>query len=233
MEDGMEKRLLVSFALSILVLVGYGWLFSPAEPVEPIGSEVVATTTETLPAAATPQPAFSAQEAEVPAIGTQIEPTLFGETEAVGVIEATTEREFTVDTAVYSARFTNRGGVLASIRLRDFFDGAGDLLELISPEVAGATGLPLALETGDSEINETLADALFVVEQNGLGIRMNYAAEGLSVFKEVQFDLDTYQFQIDARVLNDGVQVPFSFVWQGYFGEQLDSDLRSSRVLPA
>ena len=221
----MEKRLLISFALSILVLIAYGWLFPPQEPaVGPETSDPAAVTdtapTETpLPAGAIGAPRPEETEEIIATAQADFAGEATVPSDAI-TIQAEIARDVVVDTLVYSARFSNQGGVLQSIRLREYDDGTGQMLELINPEAGATTGWPLAIATADPQINDVIANALYVVRRDGNNIRMEYAAEGVRVLKEIRFDAELYTFQVDAQVERDGSPVPFSFLWQGQFGEQ-------------
>ena len=46
------------------------------------------------------------------------------------------------------------------------------MLELINPEAGAATGWPLAIVTGDPQINDMVANALFVVRRDGTNIQI-------------------------------------------------------------
>jgi YidC/Oxa1 family membrane protein insertase len=221
----MEKRLLISFALSILVLLAYGWLFPSQEPVVGLDTPAPGAITDTFPVETPPRVADLTLPGSVETQDTvataEAEVSREGLVPAdVTTIQGLALRDIVVDTVVYSARFSNRGAVLESIRLREYDDGTGEMLELIGAESAVVTGWPLAITTADPQTNETIANALFVVEQDGNRIRMEYAAEGLSVRKEFRFESDSYTFEVDAQVESNGRPVPFSFVWQGRFGER-------------
>jgi YidC/Oxa1 family membrane protein insertase len=126
----------------------------------------------------------------------------------------------TIESEVLSLRISNRGGVLESVRLREYDGLEGEMLELIDAEIGATAGWPLALATGDPAIDAALEDALFVVEEGASEIRLEYARGGLRAAKVIRVDPTTYRLDISAEVTDDGREVPFSIVWQGEFGDQ-------------
>ena len=211
MEEGMEKRLLLSFALSILVLFGFGWFYStPAEETEPPAVEVE-------PA---PQP-----PAAVAALAPAPEAREAGTAEAAEVqdVQAEFVSANTLLSGPHELSFSNEGAVLTSVRLRDYIDGDGQPLELIGREVAETTGWPLGIRTGEPATDAEIESALFAVEGTSTEIRMEYAAGGLSVGKTFRVAPDSYRLEVEAEVRRDGDAVPFSLLWQGSFGEDYSS----------
>ena len=212
MEEGMEKRLLLSFALSILVLFGFGWFYStPAEETAPPAVEVEPGQPAAVAALApVEEPAPEALEA-APAIAE-------GQDVQAEAVSATS-----LISGPFGLSFSNEGAVLTSVRLRDYIDGAGQPLELIGGEVADTTGWPLGIRTGDPETDAEIETALFAVEATSTQIRMEYAAAGLNVVKTFQVAPDSYRLEVEAEVRRDGDAVPFSLLWQGSFGEDYSS----------
>ncbi len=212
MEEGMEKRLLLSFALSILVLFGFGWFYStPAE--------------ETAPPAVEVEPG---QPAAVAALGPVEEPAPEALEAAPAIaqdqdVQAEAVSSTSLISGPFELSFSNEGAVLTSIRLRDYIDGAGQLLELIGGEVADTTGWPLGIRTGDPETDAEIEAALFAVEATSTQIRMEYGAAGLNVVKTFRVVPDSYRLEVEADVRRDGDAVPFSLLWQGNFGEDYSS----------
>lgn len=209
MEEGMEKRLLISFALSILVLVAFSWFF---------GFESPAPEPAVAPEAAIAEEAGNAPPPETPAPEqlSGIEDPEIG----AAAIQAEAERVTTLESAVLSVGISNRGGVLRSVRLREYDGLEGERLELLDAGIAEATGWPLALETGAAALDEELANALFVVEQSPGRIRMEYARADIRAAKEFRVTPDTYRVDFEASVTRGGRDVPFSVVWRGEFGDQ-------------
>jgi YidC/Oxa1 family membrane protein insertase len=100
----MEKRLLIAIILSIVILIGYQYIVTtimppPAE--QPVQEPAIETKEPAaLPAIPMPAPAVPAPKIAAPA----------------------DEREIRVETELYEAVFTTRGGTIKSIKLKEYTD---------------------------------------------------------------------------------------------------------------
>jgi YidC/Oxa1 family membrane protein insertase len=168
------KRLVLAFALSAAVLIGWTVLFPPPKPaapaVKPVPSAPAAAASGTT-TAPTPQAA-----APIRAPAPSREP----------VIPVSSEAEETVEvrSPLYTARLSNEGGVLKSYVLTHHRDAAGKALDLVR-QGASFPGATLALDPADAFLARA-AKARFAVEReagNGVTtLRMRYreaSGEGL------------------------------------------------------
>ena len=218
----MEKRILLSFALSLAVLLAFSWLSPPPAP-DPNVPEV---TTPVQTPAELPDDADTFPTTPLTTVG---EAELFpAQTESVGVappelvgeVIAEFVREILVETLRYEARLNNEGARLESIRLRGYDDESGEMLELVDREAGAIVGWPLAITTGDAATDEAIQTARFVARRNGNNVRFEFASEGLQVVKEFRFHPEGHGIEVEADVRRDGTAVPFSLTWQGEFGDQ-------------
>ena len=173
MDESMEKRILLSFALSLAVLMAFSWLFAPPPPVPEVVPETGEQVTfEIEPPAAgreivPPQPAPT----QNPNGQTErsIEETAFRAVDSeVLAEELQAERieQIIIDTERFEVRISNEGGRLENVQLKDYAGAEGDdSLELIGQEAGESVGWPLAIATGDSAIDEAIEAALFVADQ--------------------------------------------------------------------
>ncbi len=212
MEEGMEKRLLLSFALSILVLFAFSWLFTPTGP-EPAEGPAVEAPAPALEAPATA--AAGPAQADVPDVPEVDAPD---DAPAAAEVRAGAPVEVALTTDRYALAFNNRGAVLGSVALPDYVDGTGRPLELI--RASESTGWPLEIRTGDPAVDAEIRDALFAVEESDGEVRMRYAAAGLDVVKVFRVDPARYRLEVEIDVRRNGAAVPFAVVWQGGFGER-------------
>ena len=222
MKESMEKRILLSFALSLAVLLAFSWLFPPPAP-DPNVPEVTppVQTSAELPDDADTFPATpptTVEEAEL--FPAQTESVGVGPPEPVEEVIAEFAREILVETPRYEARLNNEGARLESIRLRGYEDESGEMLELVDREAGAILGWPLAITTGDDATDEEIQTARFVARRNGNNVRFEFASEGLQVVKEFRFHPEGHGIEVEADVRRDGTAVPFSLTWQGEFGDQ-------------
>ena len=218
----MEKRILLSFALSLAVLLAFSWLSPPPAP-DPNVPEVTTPvqTPAELPDDADTFPATpltTVGEAEL--FPAQTESVGVAPPELVGEVIAEFVREILVETLRYEARLNNEGARLESIRLRGYDDESGEMLELVDREAGPIVGWPLAITTGDAATDEAIQTARFVARRNGNNVRFEFASEGLQVVKEFRFHPEGHGIEVEADVRRDGTAVPFSLTWQGEFGDQ-------------
>jgi YidC/Oxa1 family membrane protein insertase len=208
-----ERRILVAFALSFVVLVSWSsymrWKYPPPPPEE---------APATAPAATAPVTPAPPPPAAVPA-----------EALATEVKQAAEERLITVETEVASIVFSTRGAVVRSWTLKTFQDEAGAPLELVQSPHTGL-GSPLSFAVAARKDEEALANALFVasafrVEPGGdfdPGVLVFEWSDGrLAARKRFRFQ-DGYLCEIETSLTENGRPVPHRLAWRGGFGEHAD-----------
>ena len=201
----MERRLLLVFALTFLVIILFQPLLKKYLP------QPAAPATET-PAASQPstQTAGSSElQASVPASGANKQASA----EAVTVVE----------NDLYRVTFTNRGGLVKSWILKTYFDEHGQPLELVS-KAAEQYGYPMSLWTYDEAQRNKLNSALYVASESGdlkapAQITFEYSDADVSVHKTFSFD-HTYLMHLETSVLAKGSQIAAFPMWPAGFGDQ-------------
>ena len=203
----MEKRVILAFVLSFVVLYAFSALYMRRPVSEgPVRSEQApSASTANAGVVKTETPAADSQRAFVP-------PT--------EVIRSEKAEELPFDAPLYTATFSNVGGVLKSFRLKQYSDGSGRPLELINQEAGNKQGWPLVLATADKAIDEQLREARFAGRRGPNGLVLEFASDGLYVKKELRFDAENYVFALETRLTKDGKEIPHAVVWQGSFGDQ-------------
>ena len=186
----MERRVLLAFFLSLLVLLAYQFVFVPTPPVEPPGTAPVASDAgagaASVPAAsavtpaapggltgAAPPPAAPAPAAAVaagagaaPAAG--LDPVV-PEEDVTPVIGGEAERDIVVHTPLVHAVFRNRGATLVSWRLKHHVHQVtGEPIDLIPAALPPAEPAPFTLEFDDPALTARAAEALFRASADSL-----------------------------------------------------------------
>ena len=216
----MDRRLLLVFALSFLVLlVVQAWVAKnykkPAEPQKP------ATQT-----AQKPQPAPAPTTAETPA-----EPAVPAGVTKQGKGEETT----VIENDLYRITFTNRGAQVKSWILKKYKDDKGNPLELVNTLAAEKYGYPLSLYTYDEPLRNKLNSVLYVPNETGSvkppnEVSFEYADGDVSVVKSFRFD-NNYEVHVEATVTNKGSGVTAFTMWPAGFGDQtVPASYAASRV---
>jgi YidC/Oxa1 family membrane protein insertase len=214
-EPGMERRLLLVFALTFLVII----LFQPL--LKKYFPQSAAPAPET-PVAAQPaaQTAAVVPQVLVPAAGASK--------------QALAEAETVVENDLYRVTFTNRGGLVKSWILKTYFDEHGKPLELVS-SAAQSYGYPMSLWTYDETQRNKVNSALYVASDSGklkapAQLTFEYADADVSVRKTFRFD-HTYVVHLETSVVSKGSQVTTFPMWPAGFGDQSSpSSYAASRI---
>jgi YidC/Oxa1 family membrane protein insertase len=153
---------------------------------------------------ATEQPtAQPAQQQEAQALAAQAERPASQEAMAAPAAAELVEQTFTLETEVYKVTFSNRGGVVTSILLKEYKNLDGSPVEMV---FSGGSGrYPFSLHFGDAEappVNE-----LFQIERSATGSSVSFYRTFLSG-SGVPFELrKTYQFQPSDYVLKLDIDI--------------------------
>ena len=206
-EPGTEKRLLLVFALTFLIILASQPLLKKYGPKPP------AETPQTQNAPAVP--------AEPPAVASApVAPTQ----PSASTMQGSSEAETIVENDLYKIRFTNRGGQVKSWVLKTFTDDQRQPLELIHSAAAAKYGDPLSLWVYDESLRNKLNSALFVARASGTltapaDILFEYADADVSVRKAFHFD-HTYVVKVETSVLYKGGVVSAFPMWPAGFGDE-------------
>ena len=211
----MERKLLLVFALTFLVIMLFQPLlkkYGPQPPAKPESSQSPPVQNQAqLPSQAPMQlPAAPSASAKKKA-------------PASAPLQAASESETVIENDVYRIVFTNRGGRVRSWVLKKYTDDKGGPLELVNSAAAEKYGYPLTLWTYDETLRNQLNAALYVATSSGstapAEIKFAYAGAGLSVEKTFKFDRDSYVVAVRTAVEVQGAQVTAFPMWPAGFGD--------------
>jgi YidC/Oxa1 family membrane protein insertase len=205
----MERRLLLVFALTFLIILASQPLLKKYGPKTPEPPK----ETQSVPASPPPPaPAVSAPAVMVPA--------------GVGTKQAPSESETVVENDLYRLRFTNRGGQVKSWVLKKFKDDKGQPLELVHATAAEKYGYPLSLWTYDEGLRNQLNSVLYVQTPEGRGaltapteISFDYADPDVTAHKTFRFD-HSYVVKVETSVVQKGSEVTAFPAWPAGFGDE-------------
>src|SRR5260370_307013 len=150
----MERRLLLVFALTFVVIMLFQPLmkkYGPQPPAKTESSQVAAQKTSPAPSSEVPQ--SSSPSSGQPAAG--------GPPIASAPQQATSESETVIENDVYRIVFTNRGARVKSWVLKKFTDDNGGPLELVNAAAAEKYGYPLTLWSYDETLRNKLNSVLY------------------------------------------------------------------------
>jgi YidC/Oxa1 family membrane protein insertase len=222
----MEKRLVIAIVLSILVLVLWqALLVKKPEPVQRI---------EPAQPAATPGP--GAFEKAVPVSPEKEQPGLTaipaGDLQPVA---SGAEEKVVIDTSLYRAEWSNKGGVLLSWRLKKHKNDKKEELELV-PQKAFETGkFPFALRTEDAAVSDA-ANAAFYKTTAGTSslqdgqkgeVRFEYSdGKNLRIEKTFVLTGGTYDVGIELHAWKGGLEVEPGLLWGPGIGNPSPAELK-------
>jgi YidC/Oxa1 family membrane protein insertase len=206
-----ERRLLLAVALSFLLLIAYRWLYPPPPPLpaERAGAPVSAPSAAPTPAL---KPAAPAEAPAAPEPG----------------IADSLERRIEVNGPDLQLAFSNRGARLLSWRLAAFKDARGAPEDLVRPS---GDLWPLAIETGDAELDGRLREALFqpstdVLQLAGTPAELSFRwAEGaLAAEKRLSFRPGSPLVAVQVSLRRSGQPLPVRIVWGPGLGQASEAE---------
>jgi YidC/Oxa1 family membrane protein insertase len=201
-----ERRLLLAFSLSLLVLMAYRLLVAPAPrpEAEPPKSPAPAASSA-APMTPVPSPAATPAAPAPPA--------------AVPTVADTEERRVEVHGPTLDLALTNRGARVFSWRLPQFKDSEGGPFEMVQAVAGGPR--PLDLDTGDPALDARLASALFKASDEELRLTpgkpgrltFEYAEKDLVVTKRLEFEPTGYLVKVRVDLAVGGKPRPVNVLW--------------------
>src|SRR5512138_337695 len=225
----MEKRLIVAIVLSFLVLMGYQYFFvKPNKPPVNQPAQTAATPATPVPGTAgamqeKPQ-APPAQAQQAPAQAQALPP------QDMKAVAGGAEKDIVVDTPLYRAVWSNKGGVLKSWTLKKYLDRsqsngtrrivdkiigkkapreAPKPLDLVPAKAAEIGRYPFSIGLDDSALASQVNSALFETSQQDLEladgakgeIRFVYSdGASVRVEKTLGFTGGSYVLRTDLKV---------------------------------
>ncbi len=208
-EPGNEKRLLLIFLVTFVVMLA----------IQPLLKKYMPT-----PAAPQQQPAAQTQAQPAPPPPTAVKEPKASSASAT-TKQAASETETVLENDLYRITFTNRGAQVKSWILKKFDnDAEAGPLDLVNPAASAQYGYPLSLWTYDPDLRNKLSSALYVSSREGkqttpATITFEYDDQDLSVRKTFGFD-DSYIVKVETSVTYKGNWVPALPAWPAGFGDQ-------------
>jgi YidC/Oxa1 family membrane protein insertase len=224
----MEKRLIAAIVLSFLVLMGYQLLFVKPKPL----TEAPPVVTAPVPAAKTEgQPAAQVAPGQAEA-KPAVEPPSVPKAEAVG---AQAEEKTVVETSLYTAAWSNKGGVLKSWKLKKQTNDKKEPLELVPAQAQDIGQYPFSLGGEDRALSDALNAAFYEASKTGLvlkdgqkdEVRFVYSdGKSLRAEKVFRFTGGTYQVEIELRVWKNGQEIVPSLLWGPGIGNPSPAEMK-------
>jgi len=224
----MEKRVLVAIILSFLVLVLYQIIFIKKKPVPEIPAESI----EEIEKKAAPKP-YPLEPA--PTSGIAPEKKQAAEEMTVQTVSAENEEQIQVNTSLFRAVWSNKGGVLQSWKLKTHTDENQEDLELVSRLASDVELYPFSLRTDDPVFDNQINSALYQPSSLNLQLeggrteelRLQFSdALGNRVEKILTFQDGKYDFDVKINVWKRGQKIEPSLIWGPGFGNPSPAELK-------
>lgn len=217
-EMSTERRVALAFALWILIMVGWSYVWKPSRPAtapipQPAAPASTAPAAEQKPAAEKPAAPPAAAAAKMQAAP------------APALKAAAQEKTVVIENGLYRVEFSNRGGVVKSWRLKKYKDNKKEPLELVNAEAAQQEGAwPFSLAVDDAALETLINGALFEMTPDEGTLRapaeiaFEWSDGRVQVTKRLKFDA-TYVVVVETSLTVDGKPVAHGVAWRGGFGD--------------
>jgi YidC/Oxa1 family membrane protein insertase len=210
----MEKRTILAFVLSFLVLIIWSYVFGPSK--------------EQVPEKGAPHEKESVKEASQSPTIPAVNPAAIVETPRRtegALISKATEREIEIDTPFYKAVFSNVGPTIKSFKLKDYretTDPASPMIDLVNLEKGmgdfflATFGQKSAAGT-DTKIYE-VDDQSIRLEAGGSAkdlVFRSVTPQGVSIHQTYRFYPDQYRIDLNFHMINESSEIvtgPFTVV---------------------
>jgi YidC/Oxa1 family membrane protein insertase len=217
----MERRLLVVFALTFLVIMLFQPLlkkYGPQPPAKVESVQPAQNASQTAPPLSTPSASqSSSQPGAAPGAARGKSP--------LAPMQASSEQDTAIENDVYRIVFTNRGARVKSWMLKKYTDDKGGPLELVNTAAAERYGYPLTLWSYDEALRNTLNSVLYVAARSGTNdrteITFGYDDGDLSVRKSFTFDRSSYVVGVKTAAYVKGAPVAAFPMWPAGFGSDM------------
>ena len=217
-EPGTERRLLLVFALTFLIILATQPLLKKYGPKPTEGPRPVEQSAppSAPPPTSTSEPSASA----LPPAGSR---------------QASAESSTVVENSLYRITFSNRGARVKSWILKKFNDESGKPLDLVHTTASEKYGYPLSLWIYDETLRNKLNSALYVASSTGQStapteLTFDYSASDVAVRKSFRFD-ESYVVKVDTTVSVKGTTISAFPMWPAGFGDETNPTLyAASRV---
>ncbi len=207
-EMSPEKRILLAFGLSFLILLGWSAYFRTTVP----------------PEATPPEPPAASEPARAPSAAPAPQPAAPVTTPAPSqVVQGSVERLITVQTDAATILFSTHGANVRSWRLKNYLADDSQPVELVRARET-RRGFPLSLAVADPAVQEKLNGALFVASapadtlEAPAEIVFEWSDGTLAARKRFRFE-NGYLLEVRTEVSASGQPLEHQLAWEGGFGE--------------
>lgn len=213
-----EKRVMIAFALSFVLLLLWRVTFVKTPPPVPKPSGSAHPTAQ--------QPAGQKQTEQAAA---KPEAPKLPPAPHIAISEGHQAQDIVVENDLYRITFSTQGGVVKSWVLKKYTDANGKPLDVVDAAACKQLGYPMSLRTTDESLNQKVNQALYIAQPSGTELKapvtleLTYSDGHIQVEKKFTFGSD-YMVQSSVAVARDQNYVPVRVAWVGGFGDHSLAD---------
>ncbi|QPJ64409.1 MAG: membrane protein insertase YidC [Candidatus Nitrohelix vancouverensis] len=192
----MERQVLLAFALSLAVFIGWGAFISTMQPPPKVQDATQKSGSNSSPATASRTAPGQSSDS--------------GATSHSPVVPPVEEKLVSISTGIATLEFSSLGGILKNARLNKYLETDGTPVDLIRHGEGNKA--PLTIESNNETVNEILRNSQYEITpetlelseanpQGQITIKLEHES-GLSVTRIVKFTYGKYLVEIDTSISN-------------------------------
>jgi YidC/Oxa1 family membrane protein insertase len=224
-----EKRVMVAFALSVVMLILYRMYIAKVQPPEP--------KKPAQSAAAAP-----ANQPGLPSLSTPATPAAPSAPVAIPVLQGARPEDIVVENDVFRVTFSTQGAVVKSWVLKKYRDATDHLLDTVNADACETLGYPMSLDLADPTLKAHVNQGIYVPtvafgrampsgQQSAvhagtaltppLTLTFTFGDGKVQVKKQFHFESGPTDYNASVGIsVSDGRQdVPVAVTWPGGFGD--------------
>lgn len=207
MDFDNEKRTMVAFALTLVLLLAYSAVFVKQRPHPPAAN--AAKTATSVPSGTKAPSTNAAPPAPV----------------ALSVEHGAQAEDITVSQRNYRITFSTQGALVKSWVLTRYRNEHGKPLDLVDGPASQVLGYPLSIRLADAALSDKINHAVFAAHpdqtdlENPSKLDLVYSDGKVRVTKEFAFSAD-YEASIKVTVFDGVHDLPVEVSWLGGFGDK-------------
>jgi YidC/Oxa1 family membrane protein insertase len=224
-----EKRVMLAFALSIVMLILYRVYVIKEAPPEPKKAAPAAATTTT-----------PAGQPGAPKATTAAAPAAPRPPVALPVLQGVKPEDIVVENKVYRATLSTQGAVLKSLVLKNYRDAQDQLLDTVNAPACESLGFPMSLNLPDPALKAQVNQGIYIakadygrpapsgpepVAHSGTAysppvtLTFTYSDGKMQVKKQFSFGAE-YMAKVEVSLFDGQNNLPVEVTWPGGFGDQ-------------
>ena len=220
-----EKRVIVAFALSFVMLILWRVFFVKEPPPQP------KKATPAAPAVAAP-----GQPAAAPAVSTGPVAKQATSRVALPVTQGNKAEDIVVENDLYRVTFSTQGAVVKSWVLKRYRDAKNNLLDTVDVAACQTLGFPMSVSVSDATLKAQFNQAIYVADAAKLVVRgepaklsgtqfappvnltFTYSDGKIQAKKQFSFG-DSYAVKTEVSAFDGQHYLPIDVAWPGGFGD--------------